>query len=168
MSETNPLPIADGVVPQGDGWVLFRCGEIWLAADQNQVRSISEARDYLPAEQPGRWVDPKRGWPAYLLDRRLNPMPGEKRRFAIFLQSIHGPVGILCDEIQALSAAGTGKPTPAPALIAAHSPVAKALLRPDPQRVAVVLDPVMLAMYLEPADPETETMAVRMEEELAP
>jgi len=165
MNETMTPRLPESVA-KGDGWVLFNIGGIWLAADQKHVRGLAEAREFIPSERPGCWIDPKHDWPAYLLDRRLNPVLGEKRRFAIFLESIHGPLGILCDEIQALAAANAGKPTPLPGIVTAYSPAAKALLRPDPGRVVVTLDPVMLAMHLDIGGYESQ--ADQLEEELTP
>lgn len=142
---------------EDEGWVLFRIDTIWLAAHQSQVKRLMDTREFVAdPDRPGCWLDPKRHRAAFHLNARLRPCGGEKKRFAIYLESIQGPIGILCDEIQAVGYAAAGRPMPIPDLIAAVSPVADGLLQPEPQRVAVIIDPVMFAMMVDQVYGEIE------------
>jgi len=150
MSNAPLTTMFGNLAEEEEGWVLFRYDQIWLAAHQSQVRRLMDTRDFATDERrPGCWREPRRRRPAYRLDGRLLPSPGPQRRFAIFLESAQGPIGILCDEIQAVGVQAAGRLHPIPELMAGASPWASGLLRLQTDRVAVVIDPVMLSVIVE-------------------
>ena len=133
-------------VGHSTGWVVFSYEGTWLAVPQEEVRAIAETLSFEADPRRGdRWLDPQRRWPAFRLDARLRRQAGPRRRFAIYVESVPHPLGLLADQVQILApTAAHTHPLP-PIFKAVHHPAAQ-LLQLDQDCIATVLDPVLLFM----------------------
>jgi hypothetical protein len=133
------------------GWVVLGYDDVLLAVSQEQVRAIAETLGFAADPQRReRWNDPRRQWPAFRLDGRLQPQAGERRRFAVFVESVPHPLGLLVDSVQIL-APNAVQPHLLPPIFGAVRHSASHILQLDQERIATVIDPVMLFMDWEDA-----------------
>lgn len=133
------------------GWVVFGFDGYWYAVPQDGVRAISETLDHWQEEGPDipAWVDPDSGRPAYRVNPRLEPVAGDKRRFAVLVEAVPRPMGILTDFVQVISPTAVQRRFDLPPILRHGEHAATGLLRLDRDRVAVTLDPVLLALRLD-------------------
>ncbi|MBU0499571.1 MAG: hypothetical protein KJ558_08495 [Gammaproteobacteria bacterium] len=88
------------------GWVLINLAGLLLGIRQEQVRQIIPAAmlETAPPDVPEAANLFRSGecWPVYALDRELRISPRGGQRFAVFLEALHHPLGLLADAVRIL------------------------------------------------------------------
>lgn len=151
MSRIESQPYSVGGASAATGWVVFGFEGHWYAVPQDGVRVITETLDHWQEEDAPipAWVDPQSGWPAYRVDAQLHPVAGDKRRFAVLVEAVPRPMGILTDFVQVLSPTALHKRFELPPILRSSDHAGTGLLRLDQDRLAATLDPVLLALRLD-------------------
>lgn len=101
------------------GWVLLGFSGITLAIRQNEVRQIvpSASLSIADPDRPevGWLVQGDESWPAFALDEELWPILKDDQRFAVFVEALHRPIGLLADSVRVLPEEEALKIQPLPA-----------------------------------------------------
>ena len=128
-------------------WIIFSFDGIWMAMEQQSIRSFSESANLTFDEESSSWLTPE-DWHAWKLDRFLEPDKGDMRRFVIFIEALHNPVGLMCDEIQILPTQTAQSVLPLPDVIAQDKGIAMGFIRLSGNKIATVLEPIGLSIKL--------------------
>lgn len=136
------------------GWVLCRFAGLCLAVRQSEVRAIEPALNLTPAhaeQAQAAWF--RRGdalWPVYRLDDDFAASPtNPAERFAVFLETLHRPTGILAEQVTMLAAEHDLKTQAIPEIMAAGGSPIDGLAILDDDEIALVVQAQALGCFLQ-------------------
>ncbi|OGT91599.1 MAG: hypothetical protein A2286_12980 [Gammaproteobacteria bacterium RIFOXYA12_FULL_61_12] len=134
------------------GWVVISLSGMLLGLAQNQIRQIVPASALQPAPagstEAAIHIRDGDSWPVYALDAELRLAAKGDQRFAVFLEALHHPLGLLADAVRVLPEDEDLRVQPLPGCMAgADSPLtglalldgSEAVLVSDAQGMACLL-----------------------------
>ncbi len=129
------------------GWIFFSIDKKNFALQQIKVKSVVESSSLIGSSERGIWVN-NEDWPILKTDDNFSHQKGALRRFAVLIEAVKGPIGILCDQINIFSSSQVKKIHPLPMIFKGYENTATGFIQFQDESIAMIVDVINLGILL--------------------
>jgi len=129
------------------GWVVFIIDGIQMAISKENIKQIA-ARTSLTKINDETYTS-KEGWSILRVNHQFLLGSKNQRRFALIIEALKAPIGLMCDDIQIMGAEENPTFIALPAIFTGFEGVATGFLQFGENKLATIMDVTSLGILLE-------------------
>ncbi len=138
------------------GWIIFSIDNTQMAIAQDEVKQIIEIASLMPSLNNQLWstID---GWSVLRTNQKLELSSGDSRRFALMIEALKQPIGLLCDKVKIMGTEQKINIVALPPIFSSFKKAASGFLQLGENDIATILDSTSLGILLEDLEAQNGT-----------